>query len=90
MLISCQTKRFLGYSLDEPNAQELRPLQAKSDIKTGTNKIIFKPRDQQAIIMVIFIDLIQIISVFCNIYLLACPPIVTTFPETSHIFQISN
>ena len=35
------------------------------------------------------IDLIQIISVFVTMYLLASPAVVT-FPKTSYIFQISN
>ena len=71
------------------NCKDRRPLQAKSDIKTGKNEIIFKPRDQIEVFSTSnynghvtecrgslsnqnFIDLIQIISVFCNTYLLAC------------------
>ena len=72
-------------------ATDRLPLQTKSDIKTGKNEIIFKPRDQIEVRFSTsnyngyvtecrgslsnqnFIGLIQIISVFCNIYLLACP-----------------
>ena len=94
-LSSCQTKRFLSRTLDEPNAQKLQQIDAhykQNRIeKHERTKIFLKPdRDQTKVFSTShyngygteywgslpnqnFIGLIQIISGFCDIHLLASP-----------------